>query len=439
MISDTTAPAQSPPSYLTEDVAALDLLDRLAEAEPPRVMDWFPETQLVEIVATAERLRCAEEADRLTAPELAQALERHPETRARMLINHQARFRTWSLAEELIERSRRAIFGNDPFRAVRLSRLAVAVADHLDFGLYPKGLTFDFRARAWSNLGNSYRCASQLKSATAALDRAKDLLLEGTGDPLEEGILLSLDGSLQTDYGRYAAAVGFLEGACSIYRELDEDVCLARTLIKLVTPLHFGSLGNGLAVAREAERLLDPEHQPELFVLARHNHIVTLADSGRPEQAAMLLEASRKYYRQADNAWAIVNLGWVEAQLSAALGNLEEAEAAFAVLFDEVVATGRRLESALVALDLSACRLALGKTREAADLASSMAEMLRSWGAHSKAHEAWALLHHALKIERASVELIREISLFVRQSWSNPELPLSKKMSALSQAFQPSR
>ena len=153
----------------------------------------------------------------------------------------------------------------------------------------------------------------------------------------------------------------------------------------------------------------------------------------------MLLEASRKYYRQADNAWAIVNLGWVEAQLSAALGNLEEAEAAFEVLLDEVVATGRRLESALVALDLAACRLALGKTREAADLASSMAEMLRSWGAHSKAHEAWALLHHALKIERASVELIREISLFIRQSWSNPELPLSKKMSALSQAFQPGR
>ena len=63
MINDTPAPAQSAPTFLTEDVAALDLLDRLAEAEPPRVMDWFPETQLVEIVATAERLRSAEEAE----------------------------------------------------------------------------------------------------------------------------------------------------------------------------------------------------------------------------------------------------------------------------------------------------------------------------------------------------------------------------------------
>ncbi|MGD2116319.1 MAG: hypothetical protein PVG07_14790, partial [Acidobacteriota bacterium] len=83
---------------------------------------------------------------------------------------------------------------------------------------------------------------------------------------------------------------------------------------------------------------------------------------------------------------------------------------------------------ALVALDMAACRIALGKTREASELASAMAHNLREWGAHAQARNACALLGHACEVERASTELVREVALYLRRSWQNPHLPLSGRL-----------
>ncbi len=415
---------------IDEDFAALDLLDRLSPPAAASSPTWFAESRLLGIVAAAERLKTAQEEERLAAPYLATQLERHPETRARILINNRPRFHTWGLAEELIDRALGSIFANDPCRSVRLSRLAVVVTDHLEPAHYPQSLAADLRARAWGNLGNSYRCAGQLRSAASALQQAEEILLQGTGDPLEEATLLSFAASLETDSGQYATAIELLERTCSIYRELGEQSRLARTLVQLVIPMQFQNPGSGVEIARSAERLLDPDKDAELFLHARHNHVTALVDSNRPEQAAMLLEASRRFYRRSASPWAELNLAWTEARLSAALGDLEEAEAGYEVLLQEVLESDRRLEGALVALDLAACRLSLGKTREAAELAASMSGSLQSWGANAKAREAWALLQHSLRVERASVELVHEVAQFLRKAWQNPDLPLSKSLAA---------
>jgi tetratricopeptide (TPR) repeat protein len=417
-------PGALEPSGQEETLGALGLLDQLPAPGERETDDWLPESSLLALVETAEQLRLAQQEERKLAPELATQLERHPETRARLLIDNQPRFRTWGLAEELIGRSHKAIFEADSCRAVRIARLGVAVADRLEPLVYGAPLRADLRARCWGNLGNAYRCSGRLRAAASALERADQILLEGTGDPLEGALLLGYHASLATASGDFERSAALLEDACSIYEEIEETGLLARTLVKLCTPYGYLDSDKGALVAREAESLLDPERDSRLFLMARHNHIRCVIDAGNPEHAAMLLEASRKYYRREPNRWIQLNLGWTEARLSIALGRLREGEAAYEVLLHEMLELGYQLDGALVALDLAATRIALGKFEEAAELASAMGHNLHAWGAHAKARSAWAVLQHGLKVERATTEMVREVAVYLQRSWYNPEVPL---------------
>jgi len=419
---DSTEPLSHESHTNLEGLATIDLLDRLPEVAEADLEAWLPERSILAILEAAERLRVVQEEERAAAPDLAEQLERHPETRARLMIDNGARFRTWGLAESLLERSSRAIFENDLCRAVRIARLGVMVANALDAFRYGGCLAADLRARAWGSLGNAYRCAGQLRAAAAAFDTAAELLDEGTGDPMEEATLLSYQASLLTATGDLPAAVDLLDRISAIYREIGEPQLLARTLVQKSVPVTMADPEEGARVAREAELLLDPADEPRLFLIARHNQIRCLVDSGHAEQAEMLLEASRSLYRRAGDQWTELGLAWTEARIAAANGELLEAEAGFEVLLTEVLEAGRQLDGALVSLDLAACRIALGKHREAAELAQSMAHNLREWGANQRARDAWGLLTHSLQIDRATVELVREIATYLKLAWKNPEL-----------------
>lgn len=398
------------------------LLKDLPEAQ---AAGTWPELSLTAVIESAERFRLAAEAERACAPELANRLENHPETRARLLIVNDARYQTWGLAEELITRSRSAAYAAEPRRGVLLGRLAASVGDHLDPECYTAALTADLRARAWGNLGNAYRCASQLKAAAAALRRAGDLLMDGTGDPLEEGNLLSLRASLAIVLGDYEGAIEILARAEKWYRELGETQLLGKTLVQRCIAAGHMDPEEGLRLAREAERMLDADEDPRLFLTARHNQIAWLVASGRPHPGQMLLEASRSLYRRFDDPWTLIHLGWNEARLYFALGELEAAEAAYEVLLDEVLARDYQLDGALAALDLAACRLARGRRLQASELAAEMARRLEEWGAHPRAREAWALFEHALAGEQASRELIERLASYLRRAWMNPLLVFS--------------
>lgn len=405
-----------------------NLLDRLPADGEAGFENLLSDSTLASVVEAARFLRDATETERLGAPALAGRLERHPETRARMLVANHARYQTWGLAEELMARSRGAVFGGDAPRGLRLARLATSVADHLDPALYGAGLIADLRARAWGNLGNAYRCASQLQAAAAALRRADDLLLDGTGDPLEAANLLSLRASLSSTLWDLGQAEELLDQALETYEELGETQLMAKVLVKKAGLFGYPDAEEALAFAVKAEELIDPEEDARLFFMARHNRILWLIEAGRPAEAGRLLSASRSLYGRFDDAWTSMLLGWAEARVALGLEQVDQAEAYFRGLLDRLLEGGHQLDAACCALELSACRLALGDTRGASELAATMAHHLRAWGAHNRAREAWALLQHYLSLETASQELLRDLSAYLRRAWRNPRLAFRPRL-----------
>ncbi len=78
----------------------------------------------------------------------------------RSMIRKEESFRTLSLCELLEARCRAAWF-EDPEEAVELARLAAAVAERLDLGVYGGDRVENARAMAWMHLGNAFRIAAE--------------------------------------------------------------------------------------------------------------------------------------------------------------------------------------------------------------------------------------------------------------------------------------
>lgn len=383
-----------------------------------------------QVLEAADRLREVTKRERLHAPALADRLERHPESRSKLLIDHRPQFQTWGLCEELLDRTRRAIFSGDPHRAVQIARLAVWVAERLDDHLYSGGLAMDLRARSWGALGNALRCASQFEAAAEAFRTAEGLLDEGSGDPLEQANLFSLRASLAFWLGDLDAALAVIERAEAIYSELDEETLLGKILVQKAYAAGYREPHLGVRYSRRAERLIDPEVDGHLFLSARNTHIFWLVESGQPERARMLLDASRSLYRRHEDPWFRLRRAGLEARLLFASGELREAEAGFQAVISEQTEQGLHLEALVTALELAACRLALGDSAGAAEIAAAMVPHLRECGAHSHAREAWALFRHSLQVHRASEELIQEVKNYLQLAWKNPRMRFSSRLTA---------
>lgn len=425
---------------VSDDMHGSDLttLDRLVEAALGELAGrsdedddlGLPDPAIAEVLEAAERLTEVTKLERFEAPALAERLEGHPEGQARLLIDNHAQFQTWGLCEELLDRSRRAIFAREPHRAVRIARLAVSVAERLDETLYSAGLAIDLRARSWGALGNAHRCASQFEVAAQAFGTAEELLEQGSGDPLEVANLFSLRASLAFSLGDLDAALAAIERAEAIYSELDEETLLGKILVQKAYAAGYREPELGVRHSRRAERLIAPEKDSHLFLSARNTHIFWLIESGQPERARMLLDASRSLYRRHDDPWWRLCRAGLEARLHFATGELREAEAGFQVILAEETEHGRHLDALVAALEIAACRLALGDPAGAAEIAAAMVPHLRECGAHSHAREAWALFRHSLQLHRASQDLIREVKTYLQIAWKNPGLRFSSQLTA---------
>lgn len=385
----------------------------------------FSDENLRRVVHGATKAVEAARVERAAAPALASRLATQPEAQARLLIENDRRFQTWGLVQELMERSNAAIFEADPLRSIRLARLATVVASNVAPEVFGAALTNDLRARAWTSLGNAYRYGSYLRAAGEAFRRACKLLGTGTGDPLEEANLLSMRASLALGTGAYAESLDFLARAERIYTELGESQLLGRILAQKASVVGWEDPRHGAVLSFRAEQHLDPAQDARLFLVARHNRIVWMLDAGQIERAQALLEHSIPLYQQFEDDWTLLHRGLVEAKLALALGDLDEAETFYQILLHELLDRGHQLNAALCALELAGCYLAHGRTRKASELAGAMAQHFREWGAHARAREAWAVLQHALAVEGATDDLLRQLARYLHRAWRNPRLAFS--------------
>jgi hypothetical protein len=162
--------------------------------------------------------------ERLEAPARVAELLALPSGQRELAARTREALRTPAVAELLIAPAA----SPSPQASLDLARLAVAVTERLDPSRYIPSLVCDLRAQAWARLGEARLLAGDLRGAEEALDKAEQLLEDGSADPLEEAHLLEARAAVAGAFGEAGAAAELLEMAAELYESVAEDERAAR-------------------------------------------------------------------------------------------------------------------------------------------------------------------------------------------------------------------
>ncbi len=372
--------------------------------------------------AEVERRQAELARERAAAPERLRELLAHGYERQCAMVEEEARYRTWTLCELLLDASRDWGFQN-PGRALELSRLGVDIATRLDGAMYGEERGLDLCARAWALLGNAQRIRSDFRESEKSFATAERLLRRGTGDPLEKAHLLFLKSSLLGNQQRFAAAFRLLDRVVAIARRCEDPQLHGKALI--TRGFLLGIAHDPEAAIRyltEGIRKLDPASDPRLLVAAHHNLTLYLTESGRYQEALQLLETARPLYHQVGDQMNLIRLRWLEGKIAVALGQYMEAEELLKGVRRELVERELGFDAALLSLDLADVYTRQGRGGELRRLAAEMIPIFQSRDVHRETLTALLAFQKAAEMESVTVGLIREVSGFLKESRATPSL-----------------
>jgi tetratricopeptide (TPR) repeat protein len=336
------------------------------------------------------------------------------------LVAGDPRFHTWGFFELVVDKARRAVL-MEPRRAEAQLHLALEVTDRLDPVAYGPGLVEAARARAYGYLGNTWRVLSDFRRAEQAFAQAERHLAQSWMDPLDEALLLELEGSLRRAQQRFDEALALLDGALTLYREINEPHLQGRTLMTKGLVLQYtGEFRGAISCFNDSLFLLDGAEDPRLVVACQFNLINCLFDSGRTLEAANLIADARQLMEKTGTRSDLLRLRWLEARALAVLGQVKEAEQALLEVRDAFTADQIAFDAALVSLHLAALYSRDGRTAEAQRMALEMIPIFQSCEVHQEALAAVIVLQKAAEMEQLTLGLVEEVSAFLERVRANP-------------------
>jgi tetratricopeptide (TPR) repeat protein len=328
-------------------------------------------------------------------------------------------FHSWGLYDRLLEASRWYI-RTDPAEAVDIVRLAIVVAERLDPEVMGQERLADLQANAWAALGNTRRLASDFEGSRRAFNEAWRILASGTGDPAEEGNILSLEASYMKDIGEFETAEAALEEALQHFQKAGDGHQQGRVMLKMGEAIGHIDPTRGLAHIKKALTLLDPKREPRLALCAEHDLAWYLNDSGQVEEALAVLDRARPLYHQFPDKWTQLRLHWLEGRIAYRIGEYAQAESIFRQIWEEFRVRNLNLELVLVSIDLAQALSGKGELTQAAQLAAECYSIMHKWSLHKDALAAWIVFQDALEEGVLRSNVFREMEQYFRRHWFMP-------------------
>lgn len=375
------------------------------------------------VAATLAERERAFAREREMAPALRAELDELSEEERTARVREDDRFHVWALVESLLDDSRER-GSRQPADAVALARLATVVAQSLPESRYSAAAVHDLRARAWSQLGNAQRIQNLMWDAQESLDTARQHLERGSGDPAERCRMLVLQAALYGDLKRFDEAFALLDRVISLAERSSEDHLRGSALIrKARLAQRREDPETAVSLLRDGVSLIDPDQDPRQVLVAGHNLVHLLVDTGRYREALGRLDEIRALHLQLGGQIDFVRFRWLEAKVYDGLGWLKRAAALYKEVRASFIEEGLAYDSALVSLELAAVYSREGKTVEVRRLAEEMLPIFSSQKAHQEVIAALLFFRDAARKEAATVPLIQEVADYLRRSRSNPGLP----------------
>lgn len=232
-----------------------------------------------------------------------------PSKRERKLAS-ETRLQTYALATFTLQSSQRTISYN-PGAARELAQLARVITSSVDSRTCGGTAALaDLEAYALAMEGNALRVSGDLGRGLQAFTTARQVQENGGVDPDLMARIDHLESSLRRDLRQLGSALALLDRAEKIFKSLKAHDQLSRTTINRSNI--FLVQGDFEQASFLLEGLLDLAGDPYLTLCARHNLADILVRSGRPKEAAQILEQTNGLYADYSNPLLISRRLWVE-------------------------------------------------------------------------------------------------------------------------------
>lgn len=306
---------------------------------------------ILDILRESEEERARRAGERVQGAALLAELEKRPSRERLALIQNDPRFHHRGLFDQMLEKYLESA-RNEPRSGIALVSLALTILDLLPRDRYRPALLNDFRVAGLAALANAQRLAGFVEESKKAIAKAWEHLEDGTGDPLEEANLLSIEASLWCDQGQLDRSADVLDRAIQIYRQIGDDHRCARMLVQKGFAIGYVHPVRGIKIFQDALALLDSARDPRLELCAWHNLALFLIEAGDPREALSVLEMTRPLYLAFGDRHTQLLLHWLEARIARSLNHFGEAETVLKKLTAEFERRGMRHEQTVATLDL---------------------------------------------------------------------------------------
>jgi transcriptional regulator with XRE-family HTH domain len=347
-------------------------------------------------------------------------LMRRPADERWRLVEEYEAYQTWALCETMALESEKCA-AHDPDVAMDLARLAVRMAE------LTRG-SREWRARVggrcWGYLANAYRVKGDFLAAEEAFVRSDRLWQAGAAaDPgllLDGTRLLDLKASLRRHQGQFQESLDLLDQALTESRSAQDT---ARLLLKKSATLEqMGDWQGAIEVLQQARPLVESRGDPRERFGLEYNLCRSLTDAGRLAEAAALLPKVKGLALQIGNGLDLLRCRWLQGLVAAGLGHLEEAAADLEAVAGELAALAIAFDAAQASLDVAVIYLRQGRSAEVKRLAGQIVAVFQAQRVHHEALAAVIVFQMAAEQERATAELVKKLSDFLRRAQHAPGL-----------------
>ena len=346
----------------------------------------------------------------------------HPAPRQWTLVRNSRRFDTWSFGAGLLEAAFESIY-DDPRRSLDLALMAQTVVERLPVEPYGQRSVNDLVARALAHVGNARRALGDLAGAGEALARARQLLADGTGDPLEEAELLYYEASLLRGLRRIDEALRKVRRSSRLYRELGDAHLEGRSLMSEANLLRLrGEPARAIEVLSDASGKVDPARDPRLALGLRHNQAWNLMELGRTQEALDALDEFRTDYERLGDRTIVLRLAWLQGNLFQKAGRREEAESQFRAAVEGFTALELPYETASAALDYALLLAEERRFPEMREIAAETLVLFHSIGVARESIAAWTVFQQAAEAEAVTAALLERLARYYSEAKLRPEL-----------------
>jgi tetratricopeptide (TPR) repeat protein len=351
--------------------------------------------------------------------ELRALLALPPEERIPAIKRARRRFKGAHLVLLCLEEAEK-YFTVDPRNAIHLAEVARAVIHHSSAAT----AAIDLLALVTAYRANALRASGDLRGAHHQFKETRSVIRHYlVTDPEMLARIDELEGSLRKDQRRASEAEELFTRAVMLYRLAERTMEIARVLLKL-GDLYYtqGRLWPAVEATTSALQGLDPKVHLRLYMMGRFNLALQLAEVGKVEEAAALVEGDRDLFEESPEPWTQLRLLCLRAKIASGRGDLDTAVQLFVQAREGFIRQGIGFDVAIVSMELALLYLKQDRTAQVRKIADEMHLLFKSQDIHREAMGALLLFQEAARQDMVTIEFVEDLTAYLKRARENPRL-----------------